>query len=133
MKGSVTKPDFKITIGADAGQIEANVVKAINEAVTSINKDTDIKLKKLKVQIDKEALKNQIQNSVSSVHIKQFDGLGKQTGNDIASAIKKANGPSVDKRNVVISKPIKSIGEHKIGVKLTEAVTAHVPVKVVAA
>lgn len=90
MKGSVTKPDFKITIGADAGQIEANVVKAINEAVTSINKDTDTKLKKLKVQIDKEALKNQIQNSVSSVHIKQFDGLGKQIGNDIASAIKKS-------------------------------------------
>ncbi len=90
MKGSVTKPDFKITIGADAGQIEANVVKAINEAVTSINKDTDTKLKKLKVQIDKEALKNQIQNSVSSVHIKQFDGLGQQIGNDIASAIKKS-------------------------------------------
>lgn len=90
MKGSVTKPDFKITIGADAGQIEANVVKAINEAVTSINKDTDTKLKKLKVQIDKEALKNQIQNSVSSVHIKQFNGLGKQIGNDIASAIKKS-------------------------------------------
>lgn len=90
MKGSITKPDFKITIGADAGQIEANVVKAINEAVTSINKDTDTKLKKLKVQIDKEALKNQIQNSVSSVHIKQFDGLGKQIGNDIASAIKKS-------------------------------------------
>lgn len=90
MKGSVTKPDFKITIGADAGQIEANVVKAINEAVTSINKDTDTKIKKLKVQIDKEALKNQIQNSVSSVHIKQFDGLGKQIGNDIASAIKKS-------------------------------------------
>lgn len=90
MKGSVTKPDFKITIGADSGQIEANVVKAINEAVASINKDTDTKLKKLKVQIDKEALKNQIQNSVSSVHIKQFDGLGKQIGNDIASAIKKS-------------------------------------------
>lgn len=90
MKGAVTKPDFKITIGADSGQIEANVVKAINEAVASINKDTDTKLKKLKVQIDKDALKNQIQSSVSSVHMKQFDGLGKQIGNDIASAIKKS-------------------------------------------
>lgn len=90
MKGAVTKPDFKITIGADSGQIEANVVKAINEAVASINKNTDTKLKKLKVQIDKDALKNQIQSSVSSVHIKQFDGLGKQIGNDIASAIKKS-------------------------------------------
>ncbi|MFZ2428272.1 MAG: 50S ribosomal protein L9, partial [Propioniciclava sp.] len=39
--------------------------------------------------------------------------FGAITAADIASAIKKANGPSVDKRNVVISKPIKSIGEHK--------------------
>ena len=52
---------------------------------------------------------------------------------DIAAAIKKAGGPSVDKRAVTIAKPIKTVGEHKVGVKLTEAVTAHLPVKVVAA
>ena len=52
---------------------------------------------------------------------------------DIAAAIKKAGGPAVDKRAVKIAKPIKTVGEHKVGVKLTEAVTAHLPVKVVAA
>lgn len=59
--------------------------------------------------------------------------FGAVTAADIASAIKKASGPSVDKRNVVIGKPIKTLGEHKVGVKLTEAVTAHVLVKVIAA
>ncbi|RXW31412.1 50S ribosomal protein L9 [Propioniciclava flava] len=59
--------------------------------------------------------------------------FGAITAADIASAIKKANGPAIDRRNVVINKPIKSVGEHKVGVKLTDAVTAHVPVKVVAA
>ena len=59
--------------------------------------------------------------------------FGAITAADIASAIKKANGPAVDRRNVVISKPIKTVGEHKVGVKLTEAVTAHVPVQVVKA
>ena len=59
--------------------------------------------------------------------------FGAVTAADIASAIKKADGPAVDKRNVVIGKPIKTVGEHKVGVKLTEAVTAHLPVKVVAA
>ncbi|MFT3876549.1 MAG: 50S ribosomal protein L9 [Propioniciclava sp.] len=52
---------------------------------------------------------------------------------DIAAAIKKAGGPAVDKRAVKIAKPIKTVGEHKVGVKLTDAVTAHLPVKVVAA
>lgn len=59
--------------------------------------------------------------------------FGAVTAADIASAIKKASGPSVDKRNVVISKPIKTVGEHKVGVKLTEAVTAHVQVNVFSA
>ncbi|MBK8463652.1 MAG: 50S ribosomal protein L9 [Nigerium sp.] len=52
---------------------------------------------------------------------------------DIVAAIKKAGGPAVDKRAVTIAKPIKTVGDHKVGVKLTEAVTAHLPVKVVAA
>lgn len=59
--------------------------------------------------------------------------FGAITAADVAAAIKKAGGPSVDKRAVQIAKPIKTVGEHKVGVKLTEAVTAHLPVKVVAA
>ncbi|MDN5570338.1 MAG: 50S ribosomal protein L9 [Propionibacteriaceae bacterium] len=59
--------------------------------------------------------------------------FGAITAADVAAAIKKAGGPSVDKRAVQIAKPIKTVGEHKVGVKLTEAVTAHLPVKVIAA
>ncbi|MDO5533446.1 MAG: 50S ribosomal protein L9 [Propionibacteriaceae bacterium] len=59
--------------------------------------------------------------------------FGAVTAADIASAIKKAGGPAVDKRSVQIAKPIKTVGEHKVGVKLTEAVTAHLPVNVVVA
>ena len=59
--------------------------------------------------------------------------FGAVTAADIASAIKKAGGPAVDKRSVQIGKPIKTVGEHKVGVKLTDAVVAHLPVKVVAA
>ena len=59
--------------------------------------------------------------------------FGAVTAADIASAIKKAGGPAVDKRSVQIGKPIKTVGEHKVGVKLTDAVVAHLTVKVVAA
>lgn len=59
--------------------------------------------------------------------------FGAVTAADVASAIRKAGGPSVDKRSVQIAKPIKTVGEHKVGVKLTDAVVAHLPVQVVAA
>ena len=59
--------------------------------------------------------------------------FGAVTAADVASAIKKAGGPAVDRRSVQIAKPIKTVGEHKVGVKLTDAVVAHLPVKIVAA
>jgi large subunit ribosomal protein L9 len=52
--------------------------------------------------------------------------FGAVTAGDIAAAIKKAGGPLVDKRAVEIAKPIKTVGLHTVGVKLHDAVTAHV-------
>jgi large subunit ribosomal protein L9 len=58
--------------------------------------------------------------------------FGAITASDIASAIKKAGGPSVDKRAIEIAKPIKLVGTHTVGVKLHDGVTAHVPLTVTA-
>src|SRR4051794_19900365 len=58
--------------------------------------------------------------------------FGAVTQSSIASAIKRSGGPAVDKRAVQISKPIRSLGEHTVGIKLHDAVTAHIPVSVVA-
>lgn len=59
--------------------------------------------------------------------------FGAVTPAAIAGAIKKAGGPSIDKRSVTVSKPIKSTGTHTVGVRLHEAITAHVPLQVVPA
>lgn len=59
--------------------------------------------------------------------------FGAVTQADIAQAIKKAGGPTIDKRTVSIAKPIKNVGSHLVGIKLHDAVTAHVPVAVSAA
>ena len=56
--------------------------------------------------------------------------FGSVTPADIAQAVKKAGGPAIDKRMVVIAKPIKTVGSHTVGIKLHEAVTAHVPVEI---
>ncbi|GAA2180452.1 50S ribosomal protein L9 [Brooklawnia cerclae] len=65
------------------------------------------------------------------------DGTGKLYGavttNEVAQAIKKAGGPAIDKRAVKVTKPIKAAGTHTVAVRLTDAVTAHVPVEVVTA
>lgn len=59
--------------------------------------------------------------------------FGAVTPADIVLAVKKAGGPALDKRSVVIAKPIKTVGRHNVGVKLHEAVTAYVPLQVSAA
>jgi large subunit ribosomal protein L9 len=58
--------------------------------------------------------------------------FGAVTAADVATAIKKAGNVSVDKRSVEIIKPIKTVGTHTVGVKLHDAVTAHIQLAVVA-
>jgi len=58
--------------------------------------------------------------------------FGAVTAADIAGAIRRAGGPSVDKRAIEISKPIKLVGSHTVGVKLHDGVTAHIPLTVTA-
>ncbi|MDR3070504.1 MAG: 50S ribosomal protein L9 [Propionibacteriaceae bacterium] len=59
--------------------------------------------------------------------------FGAVTASEIALAVKKAGGPAVDKRAVEIAKPIKTVGSHTVGIKLTLGITAHITVAVVAA
>ncbi|WP_405726330.1 50S ribosomal protein L9 [Streptomyces sp. NBC_01537] len=59
--------------------------------------------------------------------------FGSVTPSDIAVAIKAAGGPDVDKRRVEIGSPIKTLGSHKISVRLHPEVAASLDVEVVAA
>ena len=59
--------------------------------------------------------------------------FGAVTAADIVLAVKKAGGPAVDKRAVEIAKPIKTVGTHVVGLKLTSGVVAHINVDVVSA
>ncbi|MFD8598061.1 50S ribosomal protein L9 [Kitasatospora sp. NPDC059646] len=59
--------------------------------------------------------------------------FGSVTQADVVEAIKAANGPAVDKRAVAIASPIKTVGTHKVSVKLHSDVQANLDVNVVAA
>jgi len=58
--------------------------------------------------------------------------FGAVTPADIVLAVKKNGGPALDKRSVDILKPIKTIGSHTVGVKLTSGVVAHIALDVTA-
>ncbi|MHA4813818.1 50S ribosomal protein L9 [Streptomyces aculeolatus] len=58
--------------------------------------------------------------------------FGAVTPADIATAIKQAGGPDVDKRRIELSAPIKSLGAHQVSVRLHPEVDAKVGVEVVA-
>ncbi|GAA2739588.1 MULTISPECIES: 50S ribosomal protein L9 [Kitasatospora] len=59
--------------------------------------------------------------------------FGSVTQADVVEAIKAADGPVVDKRAVAIASPIKTVGTHKVSVKLHADVQADLDVNVVAA
>ncbi|MFJ4676752.1 MULTISPECIES: 50S ribosomal protein L9 [unclassified Kitasatospora] len=59
--------------------------------------------------------------------------FGSVTQADVVEAIKAASGPAVDKRAVAIASPIKTVGTHKVSVKLHGDVQANLDVNVVAA
>lgn len=54
--------------------------------------------------------------------------FGSITSMDIADAIKEQIGKTIDKKKIVLSKPIKEIGETEVDVKLYPEVTAKVKV-----
>ena len=58
--------------------------------------------------------------------------FGSITTGDIAEAVKAAGGPQLDRRRIEIGNAIKSVGTHKVSVRLHPEVAATIDVEVVA-
>ncbi|WP_156727829.1 50S ribosomal protein L9 [Streptomyces apocyni] len=83
---------------------------------------------------------NQIKGQLEAVKVRLATRSGEAgrlfgavTAADIASAIKVAGGPEVDKRRIELGAPIKSLGAHEASVRLHPEVAAKVNIEVVAA
>ncbi|WP_159945713.1 MULTISPECIES: 50S ribosomal protein L9 [unclassified Nocardiopsis] len=59
--------------------------------------------------------------------------FGSVTPADIADAVKATGGPQLDKRRIEIKNPIKSVGSHKVQVRLHPEVSATIKLDVVGA
>jgi large subunit ribosomal protein L9 len=58
--------------------------------------------------------------------------FGAVTPADIATAVERAGGPSVDKRRIELGNPIKTVGSHTVTVRLHPDIAATVQLEVVA-
>ena len=59
--------------------------------------------------------------------------FGSVTVADIVAAVRSAGGPAIDKRRIELTAPIKTIGSHRVSVRLHPEVSANVDVDVVSA
>ena len=58
--------------------------------------------------------------------------FGSVTTSDVADAVKAAGGPSLDKRRIELTSPIKSLGTHRVSVRLHPGVVTTLDIEVVA-
>lgn len=80
-----------------------------------------------------EELAKKLEANPIVIKTKVGDGgklFGSITSMDIAEAIKTQTGEDIDKRKIVLNKPIKEIGDTKVGIKLFTEVTAEITVRI---
>ncbi len=95
-------------------------------------KSKKIEVRRLKVKANAEKVKEQMESL--TVNLEQKAGeegklYGSVTSMDIASALEK-EGITIDRRKIVLEKPIKTVGEFDVLVKIYPEVTASLKVTV---
>ena len=81
-----------------------------------------------------EEIKAKLEASAVSVKVRAGAGgrlFGAVTTGEIAGALTEASGEQVDKRTIVVTNPIKSLGSHEVSVKLHDEVSAKVALNVI--
>ena len=83
-----------------------------------------------------EQIKTKLEAAPVNVQVRAGQGgrlFGSVTTAEIADAIAATAGESVDRRTIVVTNPIKTLGPHEVSVKLHDEVSATVALNVVAA
>jgi large subunit ribosomal protein L9 len=78
-----------------------------------------------------QAVADQIDNKTVVVRLKvgaEEKAFGSITNQDIASALKAQHRVEIDRHKIDLEAPIKTLGEHQVGLKLHRDVAAHVNV-----
>ena len=114
------------------------IKKGLAEAATA-SKLNDINMKKSASEFHRaeeikatQAMAKEINGKTFTVNIKAGQNgkvFGSVTGADVSDALKAA-GYEVDKRKVVLTSPIKTLGQYDIEIKLMEGISAKIKIDV---
>lgn len=103
-------------------------VPATNQNVKSVAKQKAfVEKKNAEEKAAAEAVAKKLSESKVTIRKKVGDNgklFGSITSMDIANAIKEQLGNKVDKKKIVLAKPIKEVGEHEVEIKLFPEVSA---------
>ena len=83
-----------------------------------------------------EEIKTKLEAQQVAVKVRSGAGgrlFGAVTVGEIADALGETSGEKVDKRTIVVTNPIKSLGTHEVSVKLHDEVSARVVINVIPA
>ena len=81
-----------------------------------------------------QEIKTTLESSSVMVKVRAGEGgrlFGAVTTSEIADAITEVSGEKVDRRTIVVTNPIKTLGSHEVSVKLHDEVSATVALNVV--
>ncbi len=108
--------------------------KGVEAQVASIR--TARKAREIATLEEAQQVRSQLQQRPVTLTARAGDSgrlFGAVTPGDIAEALIASGGPSIDRRKVVITQPIKSLGSYTVSVRLHTDVSATIDVDVVAA
>ena len=108
--------------------------KGAEKNISSIRKAR--KAREIATLDDARAMRDSLGARIITVTAKAGTGgrlFGAVTTTEIAAAAKAAGAPAIDKRKIEIAHPIKSVGEHKVTLRLHPEVVATITVAVVGA
>ncbi len=83
-----------------------------------------------------DEVKTKLEAGTVQVKVRSGQGgrlFGAVTTAEIASAVAELSGEKIDKRTIVVTNPIKSLGAHQVSVRLHDDVTAAVSLNVIPA
>jgi large subunit ribosomal protein L9 len=83
-----------------------------------------------------DEVKSQLESLSVKLPVRAGEGgrlFGSVTVADIVAAVSRAGGPQIDKRRIELGAPIKTVGAHRVTVKLHSEVSATLALDVVAA
>lgn len=137
VKGTGKEGDFvKVSDGFGRNRLIPGglAVEATKANKAKIERDKANKAAKFAAdKAEAEDLAKKLEANPIVIKTKVGDGgklFGSITSMDIAEAIKTQTGEDIDKRKIVLNKPIKEIGDTKVGIKLFTEVTAEITVRI---